>query len=237
LNLLIALLIEYPLNTGTICVTPSPESTTRPVVLLLPYKAKTACIETYAPLTLNFSNNNSNINNLEALIDMDKAENILRKSQKNFNKNYDYTDRSPEINKKKLTSENNELLNSLDLQLFYGDQNNKINKQNNKTKEYPNPNIENSLNFDWNAMIKDENHKLIDKKHYDTTESFLEIEKKCMNDAEYQSKSDLNRLDEKFTPKRFPLKPINKLPMKVNDINQTEIKINKNIKINKHKNI
>lgn len=168
---------------------------------------------------------------------MDKAENILRKSQQNFSGLKDYIDNSPEINKKKLTSKNNELLNSLDLQLFYGDQNNKINKQNNKTKEYPNPNIENSLNFDWNAMIKDENHKLIDKKHYDTTESFLEIEKKCMNDAEYQSKSDLNRLDEKFTPKRFPLKPINKLPMKVNDINQTEIKINKNIKINKHKNI
>lgn len=55
---------------------------------------------------------------MEALIDMDKAENILRKSHQNSNDITDYTDRSPEINKKKLTSENNELLNSLDLQLF-----------------------------------------------------------------------------------------------------------------------
>lgn len=55
---------------------------------------------------------------MEALIDMDKAENILRKSHENSNKITDYANRSPKINKKKLTSENNELLNSLDLQLF-----------------------------------------------------------------------------------------------------------------------
>lgn len=81
------------------------------------------------------SNNNLNINNLEALIDMDKAENILRKSQQNFNDLKNYADNSPEINKKKLTSKNNELLNSLDLQLFYGNQNSNNDKLYNKNKE------------------------------------------------------------------------------------------------------
>lgn len=98
-------------------------------------------------------------------------------------------------------------------------------------------NIENSLNFDWNAMIKDGNNKLIGKKHDETNQSFLEIEKKCMNDAKHEIKPTLSRLEEKLPPKRFPLKPINKMPIKVNDDLQSEIKINKNIKINKHKTI
>merc|ERR1711988_1026818 len=48
--------IEWPSNTGTVWVTPSPESQTRPVVRPLAYRERTAWMATWRPFTLKVSN-------------------------------------------------------------------------------------------------------------------------------------------------------------------------------------